>query len=300
MGNNNTKTYDYGKEDIFDVISNIDDLDELKKILSPDDFNRRHCYGETLLHAATSNKKIGSKIIKFLVLDKKIDVNSKLPGTKGRGGSTPLHYAVANKNCDAVETLLRLGADPEIKNVKGQNVYQLAGCSKELKTVSAKSKGEGKDKESPQQSYEKRQKQLAEEKLDKQSYEKRLKQLDEKRLKQLADKKLDISPYSGYGSDKQLDEKRLKQLDEKRLKQLDEKRRLKQYEDDRDRLKKLDQDRLKKLAEDDRLKKLEQDRLKKLAEDDRLKKLEQDRLKRLAEDERLKKLDKLYDRRTRR
>ena len=48
------------------------------------------------------------------------------PDTRAKGGVTPLHRAVRNRCSAAVETLLRLGADPRLANEHGSTAADLA------------------------------------------------------------------------------------------------------------------------------------------------------------------------------
>ncbi len=65
-------------------------------------------YGKTALHNSTAD-------CVSLLIDEKADVNSQ-----DNNGWTPLHWAVHWADVDRVRELLKAGADPKIKNQKGQ------------------------------------------------------------------------------------------------------------------------------------------------------------------------------------
>lgn len=66
------------------------------------------------------------EIISLLLHFNKVIVGISLIDMKDKDGMTPLHYAVNYNNIEAVETLLKYNADPNIKNKNGVNSLHLS------------------------------------------------------------------------------------------------------------------------------------------------------------------------------
>ena len=91
------------------------DIETIKKLISKKDINSPNQHGSTLLHMAAS---MGSKDFAEILIDRKAMVNIQTPV-----GMTALHLAVRghSKNYEGtVETLLKNGADPELKDKYGK------------------------------------------------------------------------------------------------------------------------------------------------------------------------------------
>ena len=93
---------------------------KVNQILTHDDYNRR------IIHLASIHY---NENIMNLILAVKPDLNKK-----DALDNTPLHYACMYGHIDLINRLLKLGAEPNMKNKKGQTPVMLAAIFKGVKT----------------------------------------------------------------------------------------------------------------------------------------------------------------------
>ena len=67
------------------------------------------------------------KVIDFFLNDKNFEIN-----TKNREGYIPLHYYLASKNERSIKRLIFRGADPYLRNNKGENAFDLLNKNKDI------------------------------------------------------------------------------------------------------------------------------------------------------------------------
>jgi len=68
-------------------------------------------------------------VVEYLIA-KGVNVNSK-----DLFDNSPLHFAVQNNRISVVETLLKHGADPHMKNKENETPFSLSQMSPELKSL---------------------------------------------------------------------------------------------------------------------------------------------------------------------
>ena len=83
--------------------------------------DKQDAFGQTALHLAAQNPKGESlEPLKYLI-ERGADVN-----IRDNKGNTPLHIAFASENDDAVDILIKAGANTQIRNNAGKLYNQVA------------------------------------------------------------------------------------------------------------------------------------------------------------------------------
>ena len=78
--------------------------------------------GVTLLHQAAANKKFGSQHIEWILANYEVEINAT-----DKRGNTPLHIAARHLSDPvAITRLIATGADPSLKNKKGETPLAIA------------------------------------------------------------------------------------------------------------------------------------------------------------------------------